>query len=153
MTVDKMLVNQTCCLFMLNLHAFPSRGRQPAAISRRRCNGDNRSERKVNRKLLRSSEQTKSFIGSTVETLCFNTVSFVGLDSSIIRNGIKMSLITASDAERQGLCFTSHLETSEKLTSALHTARRDETFRWHFYRTLMFLVVCKACVHIFVNHS
>lgn len=29
-----------------------------------------------------------------------------------------MSLITASDAERQGLCFTSHLEKSVKLTSA-----------------------------------
>lgn len=111
---------RSCCPFISDLHTFPSRGRQPAALGLSPGSSTRwqSSRRKINCKLLYSSKQTKSFIGSTMETLCFNTVSFISLDSSIICNRIKMSLITASDAERQGLCFTTQLKTSAMTSSS-----------------------------------
>lgn len=48
--------------------------------------------------------QTEGFIGSTLQTL-FCTVSFIGLDSSIICNGIKISLIATSEVQRKGIGF------------------------------------------------
>lgn len=101
-----------CSLTVHAVYAFASRGRQPAAFNMSQGSSTHLQSNisKVNCKLLHSSEQTKSFIGCTMETLCFNTVSFISLDSSIICNRIKMSLIIASDTERQGLCFTTHLK-------------------------------------------